>query len=191
MQFQHLFHLEYEDLLHSSPEARETWVWRWATAVTVRARVGESEQEERKGHPPLFGSISANHFFFVNTLLVCLFPVFNSFHQVFTEHLCCARLSPQNKHSDVWTMIHTFKSTSFQRYYLPICVLKTGITSHQFLGVWTLWMTRSGTACWECFSTEVLCAETLLPSSQATFPGPQQNPREGHSWQMAQSEAIT
>lgn len=51
----------------------------------------EAEEEKRKGHPHPFTysriGFSLFLFLFVNVLFVYFFLSFNSFHQVFTEHL--------------------------------------------------------------------------------------------------------
>lgn len=52
----------------------------------LRARAGE-----RKGHPLCWINSCKLFFFFVNVLCVCLLPLFNSFQQVFAEHLWRAR----------------------------------------------------------------------------------------------------
>lgn len=129
-------------------------------AITVRARVGEREEERTstslwidQGKPGLF----------FGERPICLFAPFVQLiaPSVYrTPELCWYQLSPQDKQSNVWSVNHTLKSTSFPRYYLVICTLKLGITLYQLLSVCILWMNRNGIACWECFRTE---AASFLP----------------------------
>lgn len=130
----------------------------------------EAEEEKRKGHPHPFTysriGFSLFLFLFVNVLFVYFFLSFNSFHQVFTEHLympasTCNRLLRTNRIMfGEW-----FTPSSLLPSYLLFCIFKLGITLYQFLSVWVLWMNRKGIACWQCFNTKKLFPEasSFLP----------------------------